>query len=77
MLSHLSPHGTVRAVGILLVVIGLCAAVLVWTAGPQDPDVRARATAAGAGPAILGIAVWALSTARERRLRDLPASDPR
>jgi hypothetical protein len=71
----LSSHAVVRAVGILLVTVGVCTAALFWTAAPSDVGVRAEAAGVGAGAAVLGIAVWALSAARERRV--LPPSVPR
>jgi drug/metabolite transporter (DMT)-like permease len=69
MLQLLSSCGTVRAVGILLAVAGVCAAALCWAASPSDPEVRAQGAGIGAGAVVLGLAVWALSAARERRLR--------
>jgi hypothetical protein len=74
VLHALSSHAGFRAAGILRIVIGACTAALFWVAVPSGPDAQGRAAAVGASAVILGVAVWALSVARARRLRGLPTA---
>jgi hypothetical protein len=77
MLSSLSSRTATRAMALLLMLIGIGAAVLLSPVLPDDQDARGRAAAVGASTAILGTAVWALSAARERRLRGLSGGQAR
>jgi drug/metabolite transporter (DMT)-like permease len=74
MSDTLSSHAAVRAVGILLIVVGACIAALFWVVLPSGPEAQARAAAVGASAVVFGVAVWALSVVRARRRRALPAA---